>query len=156
MRAVVQRVSSAAVAVIERETAVARASIDRGLLVLLGIERGDAREDVRYIASKIRGLRLFEDPADASRHLSLSVIDVGGAVLVVSQFTLLGDCRKGLRPSFDASEPPEQARGLYESVLAELRTGYVKVRSGEFRATMRVSLVNEGPVTVLLDSRRRF
>lgn len=123
---------------------------------MVGIERGDSHEDVQYIASKIRGLRVFDDPADRSRHLRLSVVDVSGAILVVSQFTLLGDCRKGLRPSFDASEQPEQARGLYEELLTELRLGQLEVHRGEFRATMRVSLVNEGPVTVLLDSRRRF
>jgi D-tyrosyl-tRNA(Tyr) deacylase len=156
MRAVVQRVSSAAVAVVDRETARGIATIGQGLLVFVGIEGADNREDVRYIASKVRGLRIFEDPADTSRHLNLSVIDISGAVLVVSQFTLLGDCRKGLRPSFDASERPERARTLYEEVVAELRMGQLEVHCGEFRANMRVSLVNEGPVTVLLDSRRRF
>ena len=156
MRAVVQRVSSAAVAVVERETARELASIGQGLLVLVGIERGDSHEDIRYIATKVRGLRVFEDPADTRRHLNLSVLDVGGAVLVVSQFTILGDCRRGLRPSFDASEASERARALYEEVLTELRAGHLEVHYGEFRATMRVSLVNEGPVTVLLDSRRRF
>lgn len=156
MRAVVQRVSSAAVGVVEREVAREITRIDEGLLVLLGIERGDGREDVQYIASKIRGVRIFDDPSDASGHLNRSVVEAGGAVLVVSQFTLVGDCRKGLRPSFDAAESPDGARMLYEAVVTELKTGPLKVHCGEFRATMRVSLVNEGPVTILLDSRRRF
>jgi D-tyrosyl-tRNA(Tyr) deacylase len=130
--------------------------IDRGLLVFVGVERGDGPADVNYIAAKIRELRLFEDPAAASRHLNLSIGDVGGSVLVVSQFTLAGDCRKGRRPSFDQAAPPDVARPLYEDVVRELRSGGINTATGEFQATMEVSLVNDGPVTLLLDSRKRF
>jgi D-aminoacyl-tRNA deacylase len=130
--------------------------IDRGLLVFVGVERGDGPADVNYIAAKIRELRLFEDPAAASRHLNLSIGDVGGSVLVVSQFTLAGDCRKGRRPSFDQAAPPDVARPLYEDVVRELRSGGIDTATGEFQATMEVSLVNDGPVTLLLDSRKRF
>ena len=152
MRAVVQRVSSASVRVGD-ETA---GQIARGLLVFLGVERGDGPQDVHYMAGKIRDLRVFEDPAGTSRHLNRSVGDVGGSVLVVSQFTLAADCRKGRRPSFDAAEAPQIAQPLYEDVIRELRTYGVRVATGAFQATMQVALVNEGPVTLLLDSRRRF
>lgn len=152
MRAVVQRVSSAAVRV-GGETV---GQIEAGLLVFVGVEQNDGADDVRYIAAKIRELRVFADPDDASRHLTLSVQDVGGAVLVVSQFTLAGDCRKGRRPSFDRAAAPALARPLYEAVVEDLRRGGVTVATGEFQAMMQVSLVNEGPVTLLLDSRRQF
>jgi D-aminoacyl-tRNA deacylase len=152
MRAVVQRVASAAVAVDNRTVG----QIDRGLLVFVGVERGDSPEDAAYIASKVRDLRVFEDPIDESRHLNRSVVDVGGAVLLVSQFTLAGDCRKGRRPSFDAAAPPAIAEPLYEDVVRELRRSGVSVATGTFQAMMHVSLVNDGPVTLLLDSRRRF
>jgi D-tyrosyl-tRNA(Tyr) deacylase len=130
--------------------------IDRGLLVFIGVEKGDGPDDVRYVAGKIRDLRVFEDPADRSHHVNLSVQDVGGSVLVVSQFTLAGDCRKGRRPSFDLAAPPEVARPLYEEVVHELRDNGVTAATGEFQADMQVSLVNDGPVTLLLDSRKRF
>jgi D-tyrosyl-tRNA(Tyr) deacylase len=130
--------------------------IDCGLLVFVGVERGDGPADVNYIAAKIRELRLFENPAGPSRHLNLSIGDVGGSVLVVSQFTLAGDCRKGRRPSFDQAAPPDVARPLYEDVVRELRSGGINTATGEFQATMEVSLVNDGPVTLLLDSRKRF
>jgi D-tyrosyl-tRNA(Tyr) deacylase len=130
--------------------------IDRGLLVFVGVERGDGPADVQYVAGKIRELRIFEDPADPSRHVNLSVQDVGGAVLVVSQFTLAGDCRKGRRPSFDQAAPPQVARPLYEEVVRELRSSGVTAATGEFQAMMQVSLVNDGPVTLLLDSRKKF
>src|SRR5262249_18705038 len=112
--------------------------------------------DVEYIAGKIRDIRVFEDGADPSKHLNRSVQDVGGSVLVVSQFTLAEDCRKGRRPAFDDAAPPEVARPLYENVVRELESPGVPVATGEFQAAMHVSLINDGPVTVLLDSRRRF
>ncbi len=152
MRAVVQRVSSAAVTVGEREVG----RIGQGLLVFVGVERGDGPADVQYIAGKIRDLRVFEDPTDPAKHLNRSVQDVGGSVLVVSQFTLAGDCRKGRRPSFDEAEAPLVARPLIDDVIRDLRTAGLVVEAGEFQAMMHVSLVNDGPVTLLLDSRRRF
>ena len=152
MRAVVQRVASASVTVDARVAG----QIDHGLLVFVGVERGDGPSDVEYIAHKIRDLRVFEDPADPSRRLDRSVADVGGGVLVVSQFTLAADCRKGRRPSFDAAEVPAIAERLYEDVVSALRRTGLPVATGTFQATMRVSLVNDGPVTLLLDSRKRF
>jgi D-tyrosyl-tRNA(Tyr) deacylase len=152
VRAVVQRVSSAAVTVAGETIA----EIETGLLVFVGVEQNDGPDDVRYIAGKVRGLRVFEDPSDATRHLNRSVQDVGGGVLVVSQFTLAGDCRKGRRPSFDAAAAPAVARPLYDAVVNDLRNGGLTVATGEFQAMMRVSLVNDGPVTLLLDSRRQF
>jgi len=156
MRAVVQRVDSASVTVRDGETARETGRIGIGLLVLLGVEAGDGPGDADYIASKIRDLRIFRDPVDAHKHMNLAVTDVGGAVLVVSQFTLAGDCRKGRRPSFDSAAAPELARPLYEHVVSDLRASGLTVETGEFQATMRVALVNDGPVTLLLDSRKRF
>lgn len=153
MRAVVQRVSSAHVAVGDRVTG----RIGHGLLVFLGVEEGDDPADVTYMSGKIAGLRIFDEAADAVKsRMTRSVSDVDGAVLLVSQFTLCGDCRKGRRPSFDHAERPEIARGLFESVAAELRVAGVPVETGEFQALMRVESVNDGPVTLLLDSRRTF
>ena len=152
MRAVVQRVSSACVTVGDRSVG----KIGSGLLVFVGVERGDGLPDVQYIAGKVRDLRVFEDPADPAKHLNRSVQDVGGSVLVVSQFTLTGDCRKGRRPSFDEAEAPQVARPLVDEVIRDLRSAGVVVESGEFQAMMQVSIVNDGPVTLLLDSRRRF
>ena len=152
MRAVIQRVSSAAVTIDDRPIA----EIDRGLLVFVGVERGDGPADVQYVAGKIRDLRIFEDPAATDGRVNMSVQEVGGAVLVVSQFTLAGDCRKGRRPSFDAAAAPEIARPLYEDVVRDLRGAGLEVATGEFQAMMRVSLVNDGPFTLLLDSRRQF
>ena len=149
MRAVVQRVASAAVTVDGRRVG----TIGRGLLVLVGVEQGDGPADVQYIAGKIRDLRVFEDEA---HHMNRSVVDVGGAVLVVSQFTLAADCRKGRRPSFDGAAAPQVARPLYEDVVRELRAGGLPVETGEFQAMMQVALVNDGPVTLLLDSRKGF
>ena len=131
-------------------------SIDRGLVVFVGVEQGDGPDDVQYIAGKIRELRIFEDPTGASGHLDKAVQEVGGDVLLVSQFTLVADCRKGRRPSLDAAAPPGIARPLYEEVVREVRASGIRVATGEFQATMQVALVNDGPVTVLLDSRRRF
>src|SRR5262249_55116526 len=152
VRAVVQRVLRASVTIGDRTTG----EIEHGLLVFVGVERGDGPADVNYIAGKIRELRVFEDPAEPSRHVNLSIGDVGGSVLVVSQFTLAGDCRKGRRPSFDQAAPPDVARPLYEEVVRELRTAGITTATGEFQATMEVSLVNHAPVTLLLDSRKRF
>jgi D-aminoacyl-tRNA deacylase len=152
MRAVVQRVSQAAVTVGDRTVG----TIDRGLLVFIGVEQGDGPEDVHYIAGKIRDLRVFEDPAEPSRHMNRSVQDVGGAVLVVSQFTLAGDCRNGRRPSFDTAAAPEIAKPLYEDIVRALETSGLRVATGEFRAEMQVALINDGPVTLLLDSKKRF
>ncbi len=149
MRAVVQRVLSAKVTVDDRTVG----EIGQGLLVLVGVEQGDGPADVEYIARKIRELRVFEDEA---RHLNRSVQDVGGSVLVVSQFTLAADCRKGRRPSFDEAAPPRIAKPLYEDVVRELQANGLQVATGEFQAMMLVSLVNDGPVTLLLDSRKRF
>ena len=150
MRAVVQRVTSARVRVGERVTG----EIAGGLLVLLGVSRTDTDDDVRHVASKIRDMRVF-DSAEG-RPNDRSVLDVGGGILVVSQFTLYGDLRKGRRPSFDEAAPPEMARRLYEDLVRELRTAPVHVATGEFQARMHVELVNDGPVTILVDSRRLF
>ncbi|MBM3770634.1 MAG: D-tyrosyl-tRNA(Tyr) deacylase [Acidimicrobiia bacterium] len=155
MRAVLQRVSSALVTVTDEATAREVGRIGCGLLAFVGVEVNDGPEDVRYITDKIQGVRVFPDPADAAR-MTKSVVDVGGAVLVVSQFTLAGDCRYGRRPSFDTAAPPAAARPLYEDVVRDLREAGVQVATGEFQATMQVALVNDGPVTVLLDSRRGF
>ena len=152
MRAVVQRVSSAAVVVGDKTVG----AIGRGLLVLVGIEQGDGPADVQYVANKVRDLRVFEDPADSTGHVNRSVQDVAGSVLVVSQFTLAGDCRKGRRPSFDQAAAPQVAKPLYEDVVRALRAAGLTVATGEFQATMQVSLVNDGPVTLLLDSRKRL
>jgi D-tyrosyl-tRNA(Tyr) deacylase len=150
MRAVIQRVTSARVRVGQRVTG----EIERGLLVLLGVGRGDTLDDVHYIAGKIRDLRLFESAA--GKPMDRSVPDIGGAVLVVSQFTLYGDVRKGRRPSFDEAAAPSDARDLYEAVVRELQAAHVPVSTGEFQAMMQVELVNDGPVTVLVDSKRQF
>jgi len=152
MRAVVQRVSSAAVTVDARTVG----AIGHGLLVFVGVERDDGPPDGEYVAGKIRELRVFEDPADPSRHMNRSVQEVGGSVLVVSQFTLAGDCRKGRRPSFDGAAAPDIAKPLYEGVVHALQVSGLNVATGEFQAMMQVSLVNDGPVTLLLDSKRRF
>lgn len=149
MRAVVQRVSQAAV-VVSGETV---GRIDAGLMVLLGVAEGDGAEDARWIADKLLGLRVFEDGAGK---MNLDVRETGGGVLLVSQFTLLGDCRKGRRPSFVAAAAPEEAEARYEEVAAAIRSAGVTTATGRFRTQMDVSLVNDGPVTLLLDSRRAF
>jgi len=158
VRAVVQRVTEARVRISDPSTPLGASriagEIGRGLVVLLGIGRDDGPEDVAYVAAKIRDIRVFE--GDAGRHMDRSVVDVGGSVLVVSQFTLFGDIRKGRRPAFDAAAPPEHARALYESVVRELRAAQLPVATGEFQAMMRVELVNDGPVTILIDSKRQF
>ena len=149
MRAVVQRVTSARVSVGDRITG----EIDAGLLVLLGVEQGDGPSDVHYIASKVRDLRIFPDEAGK---MNLSVLDRQGGVLVVSQFTLSGDARNGRRPSFASAAAPQIARALYEDVVQELNISGLRVATGEFQAMMQVALVNDGPVTILLDSRKTF
>ena len=127
--------------------------IDAGLLVLVGVEQGDGPADIEYTASKIRDLRIFKD--DAGK-MNRSVVESGRAVLVVSQFTLLADVRRGRRPGFDAAAPPAVARERYEELLASLRASGLTVASGQFQADMQVDSVNDGPVTILLDSRRLF
>ena len=149
MRAVIQRVSQASV-----EVGGGRVSaIGRGLLVLVGVGRDDGAADLDWLAEKIVPLRIF---ADDSGQMNLSVQDVAGELLVVSQFTLYGDCRKGRRPSYSDSAPPEAAQALYEQLLTRLRATGVPVHAGVFRATMQVALINDGPVTLLLDSKKTF
>lgn len=145
MRAVVQRVTRARVEV-EGETL---GSIERGLLVLLGVARGDEERDAAWMAEKIPSLRVFEDEEGK---MNLGLTEVGGALLAVSQFTLLGDARKGRRPSFVRAAPPEEASRLYERFVAMTRGRGLTVETGRFQAHMRVHLVNDGPVTILLDS----
>ena len=149
MRAVVQRVRRASV------TAQAKivGQIGQGLLVLLGVTHDDDEAAADYLAEKVAGLRIFEDEAGK---MNRSVIDAGGAALVVSQFTLYGDVRSGKRPSFDAAAPPEQAKRLYEYFVQRVKAVGVPCETGEFQAMMQVELINDGPVTILLDSEKRF
>ncbi len=146
MRAVIQRVSRASVTV-DGEVV---GEIEAGLLVLLGVEQGDTQDDVVWMANKVVGLRVFED---AEGKMNLDVGEVGGAVLAVSQFTLLGDCRKGRRPSFVAAARPEEANALYRSFVAEVAGQGLEVAEGRFQQHMEVELVNDGPVTLQVDSR---
>ena len=154
MRAVVQRVTSARVTVDGRLTG----EIGSGLLVFVGVEKGDTPDDVAYIVQKVHDLRIFEDHGDGTgrKRMNRSVADIGGGVLVVSQFTLVADVRRGRRPSFDAAASPELAREFYDLVVRRLRDAGLTVATGEFQAMMRVQLENDGPVTILIDSRRRF
>jgi D-tyrosyl-tRNA(Tyr) deacylase len=149
MRACVQRVSQASVTVADETTG----RIERGLLVLLGVATGDSDDDAIQLAQKIVELRIFNDD---DGKMNRSVLDANGAILVVSQFTLLGDCRKGRRPSFIEAAPPEEAQRLYEKFVAAVAGQGVQVETGRFREHMDVALVNDGPVTLLLDSRRLF
>ncbi|RME52707.1 MAG: D-tyrosyl-tRNA(Tyr) deacylase [Deltaproteobacteria bacterium] len=149
MRAVVQRVDRARVTVAGRVTG----EIGRGLLVFLGVARDDTERDVEYLARKVTGLRIFPDEAG---RFNRSLRDIGGAILVVSQFTLFGDCRKGRRPSFVEAAPPQQGRELYERFVEAVGREVPHVATGEFQAMMRVELVNDGPVTLLLDSTKHF
>jgi D-aminoacyl-tRNA deacylase len=145
MRACVQRVGRASVTV---DGAVV-GEIGQGLLVLVGVTHADTAEQARWLAAKVAGLRVFED---AEGKMNRSVGDAGGAVLVVSQFTLYGDCRKGRRPSFDAAARPEQAKALYEAFVAAVEAAGVRVATGVFQAHMQVALVNDGPVTLMLEA----
>jgi D-aminoacyl-tRNA deacylase len=149
MRAVVQRVSRASVKVGGEITG----EIGRGLLVLLGVAHEDTEADADYLAEKIAGLRIFED--DAGK-MNLSVMDAGGAVLAVSQFTLFGDVRRGKRPSFDEAARPERARELYEYFVGRVREAGLRCETGRFQEMMEVELINSGPVTILLDSKKGF
>lgn len=148
MRAVVQKVSKSSVRV-EGELV---GSIDKGFNVLLGVEEGDGEQDAKYLAEKLVNLRIFEDEDEK---LNLSIKDVGGSMLIVSQFTLLADCRKGRRPSFIKAARPEKANDLYE-LLCSLVEEHVPVEKGRFQTVMEVNIVNDGPVTILLDSHKNF
>jgi D-tyrosyl-tRNA(Tyr) deacylase len=149
MRAVVQRVDRARVKVGDEITG----EIGKGLLVLLGVGQGDNESDADYLAEKVAGLRIFEDEAGK---MNLSVGEIGGAVLAVSQFTLFGDVRRGKRPSFDAAARPERARQLYDAFVERIRARGLRCETGRFQEMMQVELVNNGPVTILLDSKKAF
>lgn len=149
MRAVVQRVSRASVTVSGEVVG----KIGRGFLVLLGVAADDSAEDATYLASKVAGLRVFED---AEGKMNLGLAEVGGKMLVVSQFTLLGDCRKGKRPSFIQAARPEEADALYRTFVAAVAGQGIAVETGRFQTHMDVELVNDGPVTLLVDSRKEF
>ncbi|HXZ30668.1 MAG TPA: D-aminoacyl-tRNA deacylase [Terriglobales bacterium] len=149
MRAVIQRVRRARVTVENEVTG----TIDRGLLVLLGVSRDDTEKDADYLAEKVSGLRIFEDEKGK---MNLDVAEMHGAVLVVSQFTLYGDVRRGRRPSFDGAAPPEQAQQLYQYFVERIRAAGLACETGRFQEMMQVELVNDGPVTILLDSSKVF
>jgi len=149
MRAVIQRVKRAQVSVGGKVIS----SIGQGFLVLVGVGRGDTEQDADHIAAKTAGLRVFEDQAGK---MNLALADVKGSVLAVSQFTLYGDCRGGRRPSFIEAAPPDEGKRLYEIYVEKLRALGVPVQTGEFQAMMDVELVNDGPVTILLDSKKQF
>ena len=149
MRAVVQRVSRARVAVDGKVVG----EINHGLLVLLGVAQADSEADADYLAVKIAGLRIFED---ANGKMNLDTAAVGGGILVVSQFTLYGDVRRGKRPSFDVAAPPERARQLYEYFVERIRAVGLPCQTGRFQEMMQVELMNDGPVTILLDSEKTF
>jgi D-aminoacyl-tRNA deacylase len=149
MRAVIQRVSRAKVAVKGEITG----EIGRGLLVLLGVGRQDTNASADYLADRVVGLRIFEDNAGK---MNRAVGEIGGAILVVSQFTLYGDVRKGKRPSFDDAAPPQEARTLYEHFAERIRAAGLRCETGRFQEMMEVELVNDGPVTILLDSEKIF
>ncbi len=149
MRAVAQRVKEARVEV-EGEVV---GKIGGGILLLLGVKKDDTEDDVKYLSEKVLGLRIFDD--DAGK-MNLSILDVQGEVLVISQFTLYGDCRKGRRPSFDEAAPPDVAEGLYRLFVEKIKKSGINVQTGRFRAIMDIHLVNSGPVTILLDSRKLF
>jgi len=147
MKAVIQRVSEAKVEVREHVCS----QIGKGLLILLGIEKGDTDTDLDYLVKKVSQVRIFDDD---QRKMNLSVPDIGGELLVISQFTLSADCRKGNRPSFDNAEEPVKAKERYDQFIRQLRSSGMQVHTGEFGSRMRVHLINDGPVTILLDSRK--
>ena len=149
MRSVVQRVKRAAVSVNGENVG----KISAGLLILLAVGQEDRADDLTWMVDKLVGLRIFEDEEGK---MNRSVQDVGGEILMVSQFTLYGDCRSGKRPSFKTAAPPEQAKALYERVVAGIRNYGLKVETGVFQAQMDVELINDGPVTLLLDSEKKF
>lgn len=149
MRAVVQRVRRSSVKVDGQVTG----EIGHGLMVLLGVEEKDTEKDLAYMVDKLPNLRIFEDP---DGKMNLSLLDVGGALLVVSQFTLLGDARKGRRPGFTDAARPEKANAMYEQLVSEIRALGVQVETGQFQAHMMVDILNDGPVTILLDSHKLF
>jgi D-tyrosyl-tRNA(Tyr) deacylase len=149
MRAVVQRVARATVYISETK----KSAIEKGLLIFLGVEKGDSETDADYLLGKVLNLRVFEDPEGK---MNLSLVDQGGGLMVISQFTLLGDCRKGRRPSFFPAEEPNAATRLYDHVIRQAEAAGVPVASGKFQAMMTIEAVNDGPVTILLDSRRVF
>ncbi|WLE96466.1 MAG: D-aminoacyl-tRNA deacylase [Candidatus Electrothrix communis] len=149
MRAVIQRVTSAKVTVDDRQTG----AIGEGLLVLLGVHKDDEQKDITWLTDKIINLRIFEDEDGKMNH---SLIDTRGSMLIVSQFTLLADCRKGRRPSWSEAAPPDKARQLYEEFIQAVADSGITTATGEFQAMMEVSLVNSGPVTILLDSHKKF
>ena len=149
MRCVVQRVDRTRVSVKDQIIS----SIEKGIFVLLGIEKEDSRSDADYLLEKVINLRIFED---SEGKMNLSLLDISGEMIVVSQFTLLGDCRKGRRPSFIRAEEPMAAKILYEYFVSKAREKLNRVGAGEFQAMMKIELVNDGPVTLLLDSRKEF
>jgi D-tyrosyl-tRNA(Tyr) deacylase len=149
MRAVVQRVKEASVTVDGR----LKDSINAGLLVFVGVEKGDGPEDIKTLANKVLGLRIFED---SEAKMNLSVLDTKGELLVVSQFTLLADTRKGRRPSFNLAELPEAAKERFDQLVTEIEKSGLKVGTGQFQEMMDIALVNDGPVTILIDSRKNF
>lgn len=149
MRAVLQRVDRAAVRV-ENKTL---SCIEKGILVFLGVEKGDTVRDADYLFEKIVNLRIFEDE---NGKMNRSLLDISGALMVISQFTLLADCRKGRRPSFIQAEHPEKAKELYDIFIQKCMSVVPHVSTGEFQAMMKIDLVNDGPVTILLDSRKSF
>lgn len=149
MRAVIQRVSQASVVVAAQTVG----AIGQGLMVLLGVAQKDTSKDAVYLAEKTASLRIFEDD---NGKMNRSIEDINGSILVVSQFTLLGDCRKGRRPGFTDAAPPELADALYQDYVDALRSKGITVATGVFRADMQVALINDGPVTIMLDSRKQF
>lgn len=149
MRAVVQRVLEASVSIREKTTG----QIGKGILIFLGVGQEDTLDDARTLAEKVVNLRIFPDTDDK---MNRSVLDVEGGILVISQFTLFGDCRKGRRPSYTSAAPPEQAKALYEAFVEEVRHYTASVETGQFQEMMQVHLVNDGPVTLLIDSKKTF
>lgn len=147
MKALIQRVAEADVTVGTEKIG----EIGKGVLLFLGVEKGDSEKDLEYLLKKVPNLRIFEDEAG---RMNRSVKEIGGGIMVISQFTLAADCRKGSRPSFDPAEEPEKARAIYETLVNRLRADGLSVSTGKFGEFMRVRLVNEGPVTIILDSRK--